>query len=131
MGGRSSQRVGRHNGAAAWPCTVDIHQASVSYNTNADRLLLRVRTRDDQLFQAWLTRRLMLRLWQPLGGIVTKLHLATATPHATVVPEAQAMVAQVARTQSRCRARISRHPSWPQCANNRWAKNPCWWPRCN
>jgi hypothetical protein len=79
---------------------VDIHQASVSYNTNADRLLLRVRTRDDQLFQAWLTRRLMLRLWSPLGGIVTKLHLATATPHAVVVPEARAMVAQAARTQS-------------------------------
>ena len=79
---------------------MDIHQASVLYNAHADRLLLRVRTRDDQLFQAWLTRRLMLRLWQPFGGIVTKLHLATATPNAHVMPEARAMVQQAARTQA-------------------------------
>lgn len=59
-----------------------------------------MRTRDDRLFQAWLTRRLMLRLWQPFGGIVTKLHLATATPHANVMPEARAMVSQAARTQA-------------------------------
>jgi hypothetical protein len=79
---------------------VDIHQASVQYIVNADRLLLRVRTRSDQLFQAWLTRRMMQRLWPALGGIVTKLHLPAASSNAHVMPEAKAMVAEVAREQA-------------------------------
>lgn len=79
---------------------MDIHQASVLYNANADRLLLRVRTRDDRLFQAWLTRRMMTRLWAPLSDIVTKLQIAQASPQAHVMPEAREMVAQAARERT-------------------------------
>lgn len=59
-----------------------------------------MRTRDDRLFQAWLTRRMMLRLWAPLADIVTKLQIAQASPQAHVMPEARAMVAQAARERT-------------------------------
>jgi hypothetical protein len=67
---------------------------------NADRLLLRVSTRDGQLFQVWFTRRLLRNLWPHLSGMVTRAQLNAGNPKATVLPEARQMFAQTVREQS-------------------------------
>lgn len=79
---------------------MDIHQASVSYLFDADRLLLKVSTRAGELFQVWLTRRLMGRLWPHLTQHVTRVQAGVLDTRAVVTPEARAMAAQLARTQS-------------------------------
>lgn len=71
------------------------------YRPEADRLLLRVNSNSGQQFSVWFTRRLCARLWPQLVNIVTRVGVAQAVPRAsrdaTVMPEAQAMLAQVAR----------------------------------
>ena len=71
------------------------------YRPEADRLLLRVNSNDGQQFSVWFTRRLCARLWPHLAHVVTRIGVAQAVPQAsrdaTVMPEAQAMLAQVAR----------------------------------
>ena len=79
---------------------MSIHQVSVAYQADQDRLLLRVRTRDDQLFEIWLTRRLMLRLWQPLQATAAALAVGRVSSSATVLPEAREMMAQTMRERS-------------------------------
>lgn len=79
---------------------MQIHQLSVHYTPAADRLLLRVNTRDGQQFAVWLTRRLTLRLWPHLATIVPRLAVQNVAPNATVLPEAQAMLAQTARERT-------------------------------
>lgn len=79
---------------------MQIHQLAVNYVAAADRLLLRVNTHDSQLFSVWLTRRLTLRLWPHLIKIVPRLAAHNVAPHATVLPEAQAMLAQTARERT-------------------------------
>jgi hypothetical protein len=72
---------------------VDIHQISVSYVDDADRLLMRVRTRDDALFELWLTRRMMQRLWPRLRDAAGALSVRAALPHRpTLTPEAERML---------------------------------------
>ena len=80
---------------------MSIHQVSVAYQPDQDRLLLRVRTRDDQLFELWLTRRMMVRLWQPLQNTASAASLGAASPAATVLPEAREMMTQALRDQAR------------------------------
>jgi len=80
---------------------VNIHQISVDYVAEADRLLLRVRTRDDALFALWLTRRMMRRLWPGLTHGVGQLSpYSTVAPDATVLPEAREMLLQVQRERT-------------------------------
>lgn len=79
---------------------MSIHQVSVSYQADQDRLLMRLRTRDEQLFELWLTRRLMARLWQPLHNTASVLALGSVSPGATVLPEARDMMTQTLREQS-------------------------------
>ena len=49
-----------------------IHQLSVNYLAEQDRILMRVNTRDAEEMRLWLTRRLMLGLWPLLSKLLTK-----------------------------------------------------------
>jgi hypothetical protein len=70
---------------------MDIHQIQVKYDALADRLLLQIRTRDEQLFPIWLTRRMVIRLWPHFRGMVSGLAVSRTAPLATAVPEARDM----------------------------------------
>lgn len=74
-----------------------IHQIQLRYEPMADRLLLSVRTRADELYTAWLTRRMVARLGAPLRQAVARLGLPRTGAAALAVPEAQQMLEQVAR----------------------------------
>lgn len=71
----------------------------VRYQPAADRVLWQVRTQTGELFAVWLTRRMLRQLWPPLAKLVTHAGVAQLAPHATVLPEAQAMMAEVARAR--------------------------------
>lgn len=83
---------------------MQIHQLSLHYRPEADRLLLRVNANDGQQFAVWLTRRLTLRLWPHLDSAVTRIGVAREAPPtahvATLMPEAQAMLAHSARERA-------------------------------
>lgn len=83
---------------------MNIRQLALHYRPEADRILLRVNASDGQQFAVWFTRRLCVRLWPHLAGMVTKigvaLEAATTAPDATLMPEAQAMLAQSARERA-------------------------------
>src|SRR4051812_29709210 len=49
-----------------------IHQLSVNYLAEHDRILMRVNTRDSEEMRVWLTRRLLLGLWPLLSKLLTK-----------------------------------------------------------
>jgi hypothetical protein len=80
---------------------MQIRQLALHYLPEHDRLLLRVNADDGQQFSVWFTRRLSVRLWPHLAGVVTRIgvahEVAQVTPGATLMPEAQAMLAQSAR----------------------------------
>lgn len=88
-----------------------IRQVSLQYHAEADRLLLRVRSSDDNLFAVWMTRRLCLRLWPHLSVMVQRAGaahaVAVAAPQATPTPEAAAMLAESAREQTLAQADFS------------------------
>jgi hypothetical protein len=88
-----------------------IRQVSLQYHAEADRLLLRVRSSDDNVFAVWMTRRLCLRLWPHLSSMVqragTAQAVALAAPRATPTPEAAAMLAASAREQTLAQADFS------------------------
>ena len=86
---------------------MSIHQLSVAYQADQDRLLLRVRTRDEQLFELWLTRRLMLRLWRPLQDTANAAALGAASKGSTILPEARDMLSQTLREQAQENADFS------------------------
>ena len=71
----------------------------VRYQPAADRVLWQVRTQTGELFAVWLTRRMLKQLWPPLAQLVTRAGVAQMAPNATVLPEAQAMMAEVARAR--------------------------------
>jgi hypothetical protein len=75
---------------------MDIHQIQVKFDPVADRLLLQIRTRDDSLFPIWLTRRMVMRLWPHLRGMVSGLAVTRSAPTALAVPEARDMLADAA-----------------------------------
>ncbi len=67
------------------------------YQPAADRLLWQLRTSSGDLYAVWLTRRMVRMLWPPLSKLVTHAGIVQTLPHATVLPEAQAMLAQAVR----------------------------------
>lgn len=81
-----------------------IHQLSVTYQPEQDRLLLRVRSRQAELFELWLTRRMMVRLWQPLQNTAGAASLGMASRDSTVLPEAQDMMRQALREKAKAGA---------------------------
>lgn len=88
-----------------------IRQLALHYHAEADRLLLRVRSSDDNLFAVWLTRRLCLRLWPHLSGLAlqvgTAQAVAQAAPHATPTVQAAAMLGDAARERAMQQADFS------------------------
>lgn len=72
-----------------------IHQIQLRYDPVEDRLLLSVRTHAAELYTAWLTRHMVARLNPPFRRAVARLALPRGA--ALPVPEAQAMLEQVAR----------------------------------
>lgn len=66
------------------------------YQPAADRLLWQLRTTGGDLYAVWLTRRMVRLLWPPLNKLVTHAGIVQTMPHASVLPEAQAMLAQAA-----------------------------------
>jgi hypothetical protein len=76
---------------------VDIHQMQVRYDALEDRLLLQIRTRAGEMFSAWLTRRMVTRLWPPFLEAVATAPVTQRSPQATVSPEAREMLSQAAR----------------------------------
>jgi hypothetical protein len=56
-----------------------IHQLSVTYVAEQDRILMRVNTASAEEMRLWLTRRLMLGLWPLLSKLLTK-HLLKLEP---------------------------------------------------
>jgi hypothetical protein len=89
-----------------------IRQVSLQYHAEADRLLLRVRSSDDNVFAVWMTRRLCLRLWPHLSAMVqqagTAQAVALAAPRAIPTAEAAAMLAASARQRTLEEADFSR-----------------------
>ena len=81
--------------------SVTIHQVSIHYQVEQDRILMRLRTRDDSLYEIWFTRRMMSRVLQPLQQAVAQLALQTAAGGSTIMPEAQQMMLDSAREKSR------------------------------
>jgi hypothetical protein len=79
---------------------MDIHQIQVKYDPLADRLLLQIRTREEQLFPIWLTRRMVVRLWPHFRGMVSGLAVSRTAPSALAVPEARDMLAEAARERA-------------------------------
>lgn len=70
----------------------------VRYDARADRVLWQVRTRAGELFAIWLTRRMVARFWPPFERLVAASDIAAQVgPGATLVPEAQQMLARAAR----------------------------------
>ena len=78
-----------------------IHQISVTYQADQDRLLVRLRTHAAERIELWLTRRMMMRLWTPLQQSADRVCLRSASPGSTVLPEAQDMMNRAARDKSR------------------------------
>jgi len=76
-----------------------IHQIQIKYDALADRLLMQVRTRADEVFAIWLTRRMVQRLLPPFQQIGTRLSLAKAHPDSVLMPEARAMLEDAARSR--------------------------------
>lgn len=83
---------------------MQIRQLALHFRPEQDRLLLRVNADDGQQFAVWFTRRLCVRLWPHLAALVTRIgvaqEVAQTSPGATLMPEAEAMLAQSARERA-------------------------------
>src|SRR3954468_31060 len=64
-----------------------IHQLSVTYLAEQDRILVRVNTEAAEEMRLWLTRRLMLGLWPLLSRLLTE-HLLKLEAAGTVLDTA-------------------------------------------
>jgi len=76
--------------------SMSIHQIQLRYDAAADRLLLQVRTSQAELYSAWLTRRMVARLYPHFRQKVARASVAQAAPQAMPVPEARQMLEQAA-----------------------------------
>ncbi|MBH9552651.1 hypothetical protein [Inhella gelatinilytica] len=79
---------------------MDIHQISVVYDRNEDRLLMRIRSRQNQLYPVWITRRLAIRLWPAFNDSLAKISSAALASQATLHPEAREMLVESARAEN-------------------------------
>jgi len=83
---------------------MNVHQLSIAYVPEQDRILVRVNTKEGRELQFWLTRRLTLGLSPLLDKVVTEhaaRHGGLATAHvATMDDLAKKAVAQFQRTET-------------------------------
>ena len=122
-------RVFQDAAASCNPAIV-IHQILIKYDAAADRLLLQVRTRADEVFAIWLTRRMLLRLWPPVQQLGVRVALARSHPDAVLLPDARAMLADAARQRPRPNADFTQLFN-STARTNRWGRSRCWPPRSN
>ena len=52
--------------------SMQIHQMSVTYLPEQDRILMRINTTEGEEMRMWLTRRLMVGLWPLLTKLLTE-----------------------------------------------------------
>ncbi len=71
----------------------------VRYDPAADRILWQVRTQAGEMFATWLTRRMLGQIWRPFQNLVGQAGLPRTPSAASLVPEAQEMLAQTARAR--------------------------------
>ncbi len=69
----------------------------VRFDPHADRILWQLRTKSDEMFAVWLTRRMVRQLWRPFQDLVGQAALPRTPTAASVMPEAREMMAQTAR----------------------------------
>ena len=76
---------------------MQIHQMSVSYLPEQDRILMRVNTVEGEEMRMWLTRRLMVGLWPLLSKLLTEHLLKLESAGASLAgatPELKKMLAE-------------------------------------
>jgi hypothetical protein len=76
---------------------MQIHQMSVTYLPEQDRILMRINTTDNEEMRLWLTRRLMVGLWPLLTRLLTDHLLKLESAGTTVTganPELKKMLAE-------------------------------------
>jgi len=96
---------GQYNG------TMDIHQLSVDYSEEQDRILIRINTSQAEELRFWLTRRMTHKLWPTFNQVVAshtvrfgKL-MDTPNPHpGTLDDSAQSLMADFHRNEALKRA---------------------------
>jgi hypothetical protein len=80
---------------------MQLSQISVQYLPEADRLLMRVKSTAGELYEVWLTRRLMLRWWPHVQTVVQGLgatgQAQRLAPTSVPTPEAKTMMAEAAK----------------------------------
>jgi hypothetical protein len=76
-----------------------LHQVSISYVPEQDRLLLRVRGHSGEQLSAWLTRRLIMRLWPALQQVGADAAGAELAGRAVATREAAQMMAEATRRE--------------------------------
>ena len=79
---------------------MELHQLSITYEASADRLLLKLRGRGGEQLAAWLTRRLMQRLWPVLQSVVTDMAASALPAGAHADPDAKAMLSEMRRAEA-------------------------------
>lgn len=75
---------------------MQIHQMSVTYLPEQDRILMRINTTEDEEMRMWLTRRLMVGLWPLLSKLLTEHLLKLESAGASLAaanPELKKMLA--------------------------------------
>src|SRR6478609_4219825 len=76
---------------------MQIHQMSVSYLPEQDRILMRINTVEGEEMRMWLTRRLMVGLWPLLSKLLTEHLLKLESAGASITgatPELKKMLAE-------------------------------------
>jgi hypothetical protein len=76
---------------------MQIHQMSVTYLPEQDRILMRINTTDGEEMRMWLTRRLMVGLWPLLTKLLTEHLLKLESAGASLAganPELKKMLAE-------------------------------------
>jgi hypothetical protein len=77
--------------------TMQIHQMSVTYLPEQDRILMRINTTEGEEMRMWLTRRLMVGLWPLLSKLLTEHLLKLESAGASLAganPELKKMLAE-------------------------------------
>ncbi len=77
---------------------MNIHQLSVIYVDEQDRILVRFNTIDGEELRLWLTRRMLLRVWEPLQEVVGQLE-ARRTPLSDGSEESRRMLSELRRAE--------------------------------
>lgn len=93
---------------------MDIHQLSVDYSEEQDRILIRINTSQAEELRFWLTRRMAHKLWPTFHRVVASHTVRfgklvdTANPHpGTLDDSAQAILADFHRSEALKRADFS------------------------